>query len=160
MRVAGIGRPAATPSHQRDGIEVAAYFSHDKAGVARAASDMARPRVLIVEDHEGMRQALCGLFRRVGWEVTGVGTVAEGLAALRPAPECVVVDLHLPDGEGEAIVRWVKDAGLPTCVTVICTGTDDEARIRAVEALEPNALLRKPVEFEEVLAACNARPGR
>jgi DNA-binding response OmpR family regulator len=113
-------------------------------------------RVLIVEDHEGMRHALCGLFRRVGWEVVGVGTVADGLAALEPPPECAVVDLHLPDGEGEAIVRRVKEGHLPTCVTVVCTGTDDQARLRAVAALGPDALLCKPVEFEEVLSACQA----
>jgi DNA-binding NarL/FixJ family response regulator len=114
-------------------------------------------RVLIVEDHDGMRAALQGLFRQVGWDVVAVATVAEGLAALEPPPECAVVDLHLPDGEGEAIVRKVKDARLPTCVTVVCTATDDEARIRAVEALGPDVLLRKPVEFGDVLTACEAK---
>jgi two-component system OmpR family response regulator len=117
---------------------------------------MARNRVLIIEDHEGFRFALSGLFRKAGWQVRAVGTVADGLAALEPPPECAVVDLHLPDGEGEAIVRKVKEARLPTCVTVICTGTDDEDRIRRVAALGPNALLRKPVAFEDVFAACNS----
>ena len=121
---------------------------------------MARPRVLVVEDHEGMRTALCGLFRRYGWEAVGVGTVADGLDALEPPPQCAVVDLHLPDGEGEAIVRKVKQGRLPTCVTVICTGTDDEARIRSVQALGPDALLRKPVEFHQVFEACEGAANR
>ena len=116
---------------------------------------MNKHRVLIVEDHDGMRMALCGLFRKIGWEVVGAGTLAEGLAALDSPQDCAVVDLHLPDGEGEAIVRKVKEGHLPTCVTVICTGTGDEARIRAVQALGPNALLRKPVEFGALFAACN-----
>src|SRR5690348_675710 len=42
----------------------------------------------------------------------------------------------------------------PTCVTVICTGTSDEARIKAAEALAPDALLRKPVDFRQVREAC------
>jgi DNA-binding response OmpR family regulator len=88
---------------------------------------MGRNRVLIVEDHRGFRFALGGLFRRVGWDVEAVGTVAEGLAALEPPPGCAAVDLDLPDGDSEALVRRVKEA---TCVTVIGTGTDDEARIR------------------------------
>jgi DNA-binding NarL/FixJ family response regulator len=117
---------------------------------------MDKRRVVIVEDHEGMRAALQGLFRHVGWEVQAVGTVAEGLAAIEPPPECAIVDLHLPDGQGEDIVRKVKEAHLPTCVTVICTGSEDDARIRAAEALRPNALLRKPVEFGELFAACHA----
>ena len=119
------------------------------------ANTMHKHRVLIVEDHDGMRMALCGLFRKVGWEVVGVGTVAEGLAALDSPHDCALVDLNLPDGQGEAIVRKVKAAQLPTCVTVICTATADEARIKAVEALGPQALLRKPVEFGDLFAACN-----
>jgi two-component system response regulator RegA len=117
---------------------------------------MGRNRVLIVEDHEGFRFALGGLFRKAGWDVEAVGSVSEGLAALDTPPACAVVDLHLPDGEGESIVRKVKEAHLPTCVTVICTGTNDEARIQRVAALGPNALLRKPVAFEDVFAACNS----
>jgi DNA-binding NarL/FixJ family response regulator len=116
-------------------------------------------RILIVEDHAGMRMALCGLFRHVGWDAVGAGTVAEGLAALDSPRNCVLVDLDLPDGEGEDIVRKVKRGHPPTCVTVICTGTDDEARIKAVQALGPDALLRKPVEFGDVFAACNTLSG-
>lgn len=115
---------------------------------------MDKQRVLIVEDHDGMRMALSGLFRRVGWDVVAVGTVAEGLAALDRPTHCAVVDLQLPDGAGESILRKVKRDHLPTCVTVICTGTDDEARINAVLALNPNVLLRKPIEFEDVFTAC------
>jgi DNA-binding NarL/FixJ family response regulator len=121
---------------------------------------MGRNRVLIVEDHRGFRFALGGLFRRVGWDVEAVGTVAEGLAALEPPPECAVVDLALPDGDGEAIVRRVKEAQPPTCVTVIGTGSDDEARIRRVAALGPDALLRKPVAFEDVFEACESAVSR
>ena len=90
---------------------------------------MDKHRVLIVEDHDGMRMALCGLFRKVGWEVIGVGTVAEGLAALDSPQDCALVDLHLPDGEGEAIVRKAKEANPPTCVTVSTSGAD-RARVR------------------------------
>jgi CheY-like chemotaxis protein len=61
---------------------------------------MATRRILIVEDHDGMRAALRGLFRQVGWDVVAVATVK------------------------------VNDAHLSTCVSEVCTGTDDEARIR------------------------------
>src|SRR3954463_1552209 len=108
------------------------FGSHGTGKSRTKALTMDKHRVLIVEDHDGMRMALCGLFRKVGWEVVGVGTVAEGLAALDSPQDCAFVDLNLPDGEGEGIVRKVKAAHLPTYVIVICKGTDDEARIRAV----------------------------
>lgn len=129
-------------------------FNHF-VGNSHAVTDMDTRRVLIVEDHRGMRNALAGLFCKHGWEVIAVATVAEGLDALDTTPECAVIDLHLPDGEGEAIVRKVRENSLPTCVTVICTASNDEVRIRSVESMRPDAMLRKPVDFEDILSACD-----
>src|SRR5438132_89627 len=57
-------------------------------------------RVLIVEDHVASRVVLARLFSQAGWRVTEVGTLAKGLAALDPPPDCIVLDLILPDGRG------------------------------------------------------------
>src|SRR3954451_6149680 len=116
---------------------------------------MDKRRVLIVEDHDMTRAALLDLFRRIGWDVVAVGTVGEGLASLDPPPDCAVVDLMLPDGEGEAVVRTIKGRGLPTRVAV-CTGTDDPARIQGVRALEPAGLIRKPIDVQGLMAVLNA----
>jgi DNA-binding response OmpR family regulator len=119
---------------------------------------MGKRRVLVVEDDLGTRRALRGLFHHAGWEVIAVGTVAAGLEALDPPPDCAVLDLMLPDGDGEVILKKVREDGLPTCVAV-CTGTMDPDRIGAVEALRPEALLQKPVDMRDVFAAFDARKG-
>jgi DNA-binding NarL/FixJ family response regulator len=68
-------------------------------------------RVLIVDDHELVREGLVGAFAREdGTEVTGsVGTVAEAVAAYdSDRPDVIVTDLQLQDGTGLDIIRQVR----------------------------------------------------
>lgn len=113
-------------------------------------------RVLIVEDHEPTRRALRGIFRVRGYEVATAGTLAEALGLLDPPPDCIVLDLMLPDGHGEDLLRKVRADRLPTAVTV-CTGLEDPARLRSVERLHPDALLVKPVDVDTMFASCEGR---
>ena len=107
---------------------------------------MDRHRMLIVEDHQETRT----LLRRIlaltltGWEVVEATTVEEGLAQLVPPPDCVLLDLELPDGPGEALLRKVRQDHLQTRV-VVNTGTADSARLGAISDLRPEALLQKPL---------------
>ena len=109
-------------------------------------------RVLIVEDDAVTRGALFALFVHEGWDVVVTRTLAGGMALLAPPPDCVVLDLTLPDGDGEAILREIRRRNLPTCV-VICTGTEEPERIDALECLAPQAVLTKPIRFEDILEA-------
>ena len=65
-------------------------------------------RVLLVDDHvlfrSGVRAELAG-----GVEVVGeAGSVAEAVAAIKELdPDVVLLDVHLPDGSGDAIVTAV-----------------------------------------------------
>jgi DNA-binding NarL/FixJ family response regulator len=113
--------------------------------------------VLIVEDHEVTRTTLARLLRLHldGWEVLTAATIAEGLALVESEPSCVILDLMLPDGDGEIVLRRVREARLRTRVAVT-TGTGDEARLEAVRRLGPEALLRKPVDPREIYEVCAA----
>ncbi|MCA1686160.1 MAG: hypothetical protein LC745_09285, partial [Planctomycetia bacterium] len=68
---------------------------------------MALHRLLVVDDHAWSRHPLRGIFNRMGWDVSVAGTVAEGLRFLESEPEpcCLVLDLSLPDGDGELVLR-------------------------------------------------------
>jgi DNA-binding response OmpR family regulator len=118
---------------------------------------MARRRhvLLLVEDHETTRRTLAKLLSRRGWDVQSASTVGEGLALLDAEPECIVLDLMLPDGEGELVLRRVREAGLRTRVAVT-TGEGDEARLEAVRRLGADALLRKPIALDDLYRACEA----
>ena len=65
---------------------------------------MNQPRLLVVDDDHYTRYALRNLFARRGWQVDLASTVAEALAFLDEAHRCVILDLNLPDGGGEAVL--------------------------------------------------------
>lgn len=109
--------------------------------------------MLVVDDHAGTRNALRGLFRRQGYCLREAGTVAEGLASLDPAPHCIILDLMLPDGGGEEILRKVREAALPTWV-IVCTGTPDTGRLAGLNHWRPDALFYKPIDIRDFFSVC------
>jgi DNA-binding response OmpR family regulator len=98
---------------------------------------MDRPRLLVIDDDPYTRIALNTLFTRQGWQVSLAATVAQGLAFLDLAPHCLILDLDLPDGGGEAVLREVRTKHHRTRVAV-CSGLDDPTRLDRVWKLEPD----------------------
>lgn len=66
-------------------------------------------RVLIVEDDEVQRDAVCRLLGSAEVETIGVGTAAECLEQLkRETFDCMVLDLTLPDASGFALLETLS----------------------------------------------------
>jgi len=107
------------------------------------------PKLLIVEDDVAMRTVWQVVFSQRGWDVTVAVTLAEGLAALDPPPDYLILDLRLPDGGGEAILRKVRDDKLKTRVAVT-TGSDNRDQLRLVKSLGPEAFFEKPINVADV----------
>ena len=114
-------------------------------------------RLLVVDDDATTRFALHTLFSRQGWRVSVAATVAEALDELSrtPPPHCMILDLNLPDGRGEAILRAVREGRFPTDVAV-CSGVEDARRLSDVIAMRPEALLAKPLEFGPIMHFCQS----
>src|SRR5262249_30810337 len=111
--------------------------------------------VLIIDDDAWTRFALARLMARRGWRVITAATLAEGLERLRSAPSCVILDLLLPDGDGEHVLRQIREAGVNARV-IINTAQTDGAQLEEVRRLEPDAIIHKPAEFNRLLEACSA----
>ena len=77
-----------------------------------------RPTLLIVEADPAIRLIWRTLFAGRGWDVREADNVTRGLASLEPAPDYLILARHLPDGDGEAILGQVREAGLKTRVAV------------------------------------------
>jgi CheY-like chemotaxis protein len=112
-----------------------------------------RRRLLLVDDHTETRTLLRRMLALCGWDVTEAATVAEGLARLDPPPDCLVLDLVFPDGDGEALIRRVREGRLPVRV-VVNTGVEDPTRLGAVMDLGPDALLKKPLGSAGLATIC------
>src|SRR5262249_28219772 len=109
--------------------------------------------LLIVEDDVWTRKALARLMAREGWRILTAATVAEGVEHLRSEPDCVILDLDLPDGRGELVLRAIGELGLGSRV-VVCTAAVDRQRMESLHSLHPHAILHKPVDVGALLCAC------
>ena len=73
---------------------------------------MTRPRLLVVDDHHLVRQALVELLTQAGFEI--VGQAADGADAVALAkqlePDLVLMDLRMPVLGGLDAARQIKDA--------------------------------------------------
>ena len=93
--------------------------------------------VLLVDDHELIRQGLARAFERdADMTVVGqAGNVAEGIAAWQTLqPDVVVTDLQLPDGHGLEVVRAIRATSDTTGVVVLTMHAGDDQIFAAMEA--------------------------
>ena len=82
---------------------------------------MARPSVLIVDDHDAFRDAARALLESEGFEV--VGEAADGQDAVVKAaclcPDVVLLDVQLPGLDGFEVADRLATTGLATRVVLI-----------------------------------------
>src|SRR5690348_3182801 len=94
-------------------------------------------RILLVDDHEVVRQGLRALLeRREGLQVVGeAGTEADAMReALRLRPDVVVMDVRLPDGSGVEACRDVRAAAPEIKVLMLTSYPDEEAVFDSIMA--------------------------
>jgi DNA-binding NarL/FixJ family response regulator len=110
-------------------------------------------RVLLVDDHLSFRQPLAFMLSRVPTiTVIGqAGTVAEARQYL-PQADIALVDLNLPDGEGEVLIRALKSVNPGAKALVLTASGSSTAMAQAVEA-GAEGVLHKSLPIDEVIAA-------
>lgn len=125
---------------------------------ARPSEPSKNLRLLIVDDHEVVRQGLVALLdRREGFQVVAeAGNVAEAIEqARRFEPDIVIMDVRLPDGSGIEACREIR-AELPaTRVVMLTSYPDEEAVLSAIVAGAAGYLL-KQVRARDLVAALEA----
>lgn len=116
------------------------------------ASDL--PAVLLVEDDEALANNLRELLSGHGYPVDAAATLAEArdrLAELRPS--AVVVDIHLPDGDGTELAKEL--CRVPGLTVIVMSGYDPERTGEAVRVAcgEGTSFLPKPFDVAHLLRA-------
>lgn len=112
-------------------------------------------RIVVVDDHEVVRQGLVALLsRREEFQVVAeAGNVAEALAAQkRFIPDVVVMDVRLPDGSGIEACREIRSEFPETRVVMLTSYPDEEAVLSAIIAGASGYLL-KQVRGRDLVAA-------
>ncbi|MEP7039958.1 MAG: response regulator transcription factor [Chloroflexota bacterium] len=115
-------------------------------------------RLLVVDDHEVVRQGLVALLdRRSGFEIVAqAGSVAESIdAAARFEPDLVIMDVRLPDGTGIEACREIRAARPATRVVMLTSYPDEEAVLSAIIAGASGYLL-KQIRGRDLVTALEA----
>src|SRR3954470_3391280 len=116
--------------------------------------DGMRIPLLIVEDDVGTRIALSRLLGRGGWGVLTAAWMSVGIDLIGSEPACILLDLDLPDGTGEDVLRAIREAGLRSRV-VVSTAASDPCRLEKLKELRPDAIIHKPVNVDDLILACS-----
>ena len=116
-----------------------------------------RIRVLFVEDHQLLADALAALLgREPDIEVAGVArTVADAKAMSKERLDVVLMDYHLPDGTGAEATRAIKARWPGARVVMVTALTDDETVLESIQA-GADGYLTKDRAAEEVVRAVRA----
>ena len=108
-------------------------------------------RVLIVDDELAIPRFLKPALEANNYDIASVGTVAESTKRIAAdAPDIVVLDLGLPDGDGKDVIRQVRQwSDVPI---IVLSARDRETE--KIEALDLGAddFVNKPFGVGELLA--------
>ena len=118
-------------------------------------------RIALIEDHERLAALVRQALSAAGIEADTFGRVDSAWAALRAAPaeapryDALIVDRGLPDDDGLALVRRMREAGHRTPCLML---TARDALHDRIEGLESGAddYLAKPFPMEELVARVRA----
>ncbi|MFZ5869936.1 MAG: response regulator transcription factor [Actinomycetota bacterium] len=113
-------------------------------------------RLLVVDDEPNIRELLSTALRFAGFEVH---TAADGREALTQAestrPDLVVLDVMLPDLDGFAVTRRLRDRGRDVPVLFLTAKDDVTDRVTGL-TVGGDDYVTKPFSLEEVVARIRA----
>ncbi len=120
-------------------------------------------RLLLVEDNEELAQLLSQRVQAAGYEADLLATAADALAAVMTTRyAAMILDLGLPDGDGLAILREMRQREDPLPVLVLTARGGLQDRVSGLRSGADDYLV-KPFAFEELIARLEAllrRPGQ
>ncbi|HSL11545.1 MAG TPA: response regulator [Actinomycetota bacterium] len=119
-------------------------------------------RILIVEDHPTMREAMRLVLDGQGYTIDEAGDGGTALERIRSdRPDLVFLDLHIPGLDGPQVLRAIRDdVDTRDVHVIVVTATGEEGKADAL-ALGADGYVTKPfspVELLETVRAALAHP--
>ena len=112
-------------------------------------------RVLVIDDEESIRRALKSVLSARKYEVSLAATAAEGIdTAIETNPELVVLDLALPDMDGQDVCKELR-AWMTAPILILSVRGNETDKIQALDA-GADDYLTKPFQAGELLARMRA----
>ena len=113
------------------------------------------PKVLVVDDESAILRFLKPALIAGGYDVAEAGSMAEAVRAIAArAPDIVVLDLGLPDGDGKDVIRKVR-AWSDVPIIVLSAREREAEKIEAFD-LGADDYVNKPFGVGELMARIRA----
>jgi CheY-like chemotaxis protein len=133
------------------------------AAVLRRGREQRRPTVLYIEDNLANIQLIERLLeQRPGVQLLPATDGRRGLALARERrPDLILLDLHLPDMEGEDLLRVIRlDPDLERTPVIILSGEAHAGLPEQMRAAGAQGFLVKPLDFQQFFAEVDAALAR
>jgi DNA-binding response OmpR family regulator len=116
---------------------------------------ISKKKVLVIEDERPIAEPLAEALRREGFDVSLAGTATDGLDAFSSqAPDIVLLDVMLPDGDGRDVLRRIRQTSRVPVVMVSARGEEMD-RVLGLE-LGADDYVTKPFSAAELVARMRA----
>src|SRR5438128_8956909 len=119
---------------------------------------MPAPKILLVDDHEAVREMLQHSLENHEFEVVTAKGVTEALNHIVAQPfDVLITDLHMPNpGDGFTVVTAMRHSQ-PDAVTLLVSGYPDTQGAMAAILLEADEIIVKPFEIGRLTELVNER---
>ena len=113
-------------------------------------------RLLVLEDHMALSEAICAHLIGHGYAVDPVFTIEEAKLALRVGSyDGALFDLSLPDGDGINLLKDLREKGGALPIIIMTARDQISDRIRGLEC-GADDYLTKPFDLNEMIARLHA----
>lgn len=118
------------------------------------------PVVYVIDDDQGVCQAISSLFRSVGFHARTFWSAREFLdASLSDAPGCIVLDIRLPGLSGLDLQQELTDSGFHMPIIFVTGHADVPMTVQAMKAGAVE-FLTKPFSDQDLLDAVKSAVDR
>lgn len=113
-------------------------------------------RILLIEDHEDIADAICFKLEREGHQVVMADNGRDGISdALAGAFDVIVLDINLPLANGFTVLSTIRDRGVAAPVLIITARNQVADKVSLLD-LGADDYIVKPLDLAELAARVRA----